>query len=272
MAVTGVDSHVQAVFDFSMPVPLRRNAFPAAATGTSVGIETSTWTAAGFPGPAPTPASGSGETCNRLTPGAFPIPPAIVGKKIYANYFNLLTGGQAFFKIYDRYVQTSGLSGTVSGVEQAVNTVALPARAGTGQLVQAFLEVYVATGATSTNVTMRYTNQAGVPNKTSITSSVVLNGIGRLVMLNLAPGDTGVQSVQAITLSASTTGAGNFGVTLARSFNFQPTSGSSLAAIPQNATEQGGAQVDDDACLFFSGLYNAASTTILDGGVVFAQA
>lgn len=270
--LTGVGDHLQAAFDFSFPVTLRRNAFSAQATGTTVGIETSTWVAAGFPGPANTPATGSGETCDRTTPGAFPMPAAIGGKRIYANYLNYLTGGQAFFRMYDRYVQTSGLSGTVfTPTEQTVNTVALPARAGTGHMVKAFLEVYVATGATLVSVTMRYTNQAGVANRTSVTTTVALNGAGRLVLLNLAAGDTGVRSVEGITLSASTGTAGNFGVTLARMINFVPTSGSNLAAVPQNASEQGGGYVDDNACLFFAGLYNAASTTILDGGVMFVQ-
>jgi hypothetical protein len=271
VTVTGVDSHLQAAYDTSFPVPFRRNPFTSVATSTLLVVKNSTWVAAGFPGPGPTPPTGVGAACTRATSGAFPLPDAVVGKKIYLNYINFLSAGQPIFEVHDRLVHTSGLVGNIT-TEQVINSAALPTRAAGGFLVTPYLEVYAATGATTTTVTLKYTNQAGDTGKTAVTSGVTLNAIGRFIPLNLAAGDTGVQVVESITLSASTTGAGNFGITLTRLKAWISAAGANFIALPQNPTEQGGALIEDDACLMVSGLYNAGATTIIDGLLSFIQA
>lgn len=276
MAVTGVDSHLSAAFETSFPVPFFRNQFAAHATGTLVSIESSAWQGVGFPGAANTPATGSGETCDRDTLGAIPLPDPVVGKKIYLNSFQMLSGGQAAFKLYDRLVQNSGLSGAVGGPpgganDQAINTVALPSRAASGFLVIPFVEVYLAAGATLTTITLNYTNHLNAA-RVGVTVNASLNGIGRLIPLNLQGNDRGVKSIQSINFNPVTGGAGNIGVVLARLINWRPSSGVSLADYPQNATETGGSIVDDNACLFVAGQYTAASTTLLNGLLSFIQA
>jgi hypothetical protein len=56
------------------------------------------------------------------------------------------------------------------------------------------------------------------------------NEVGRMIMLPLqAAGDTGVQSIQSVTLAASTLTAGSFGATMAHP----------IAAIPINTSAAG---------------------------------
>lgn len=118
------------------------------------------------------------------------------------------------FVLYDRLCHTGGLNGTLTG--QAVNTPTLTRQTG-GVGNRIMLEIYSAIGATGTTVYATYTNQNGVSGQT--TTQTTIGGAGfsesqRLMILPLAIGDTGVQSVQTVTLLATTGTVGNFGVTI----------------------------------------------------------
>jgi hypothetical protein len=81
------------------------------------------------------------------------------------------------------------------------------------------LEIHTAVGTTATTVTARYTNQAGTGSR--VTKAVVFGGTsereaGRFIILPLADGDTGVKSVEGVTVLATTGTAGAFGVVLFR--------------------------------------------------------
>jgi hypothetical protein len=119
----------------------------------------------------------------------------------------------------DRLVHHGGLSGIVT-TEQTTNlpTAALP-RYTSGEGVHAFLEIYGILGTTATTVTVRYTNSAGTANRTSkaaVIGASFNREVGVLIPIMLADGDTGIRSVQGVTVLATTGTAGNFGVTLAR--------------------------------------------------------
>ena len=128
---------------------------------------------------------------------------------------NAATGYGAL--LYDRLSHQGGLSGIVATAQTTnLPTAALP-RYTTGAQVWIGLEIYTAVGATATTVTANYTNQAGTAGRT--TKAVAFGGsgtnsAGTIVILPLADGDTGVRSVESVTLAATTGTAGNFGVTL----------------------------------------------------------
>jgi len=105
---------------------------------------------------------------------------------------------------------------------------------------------------------VRYTNQDGTANRVSTATAFGATGFreaGRLIQVPLAEGDTGVRSVEGVTVLASTATAGNFGVCLFKplmTFSLDSTTGT----IPLDAVSSGGmigsmAEFDDDACLTF---------------------
>ena len=157
--------------------------------------------------------------------------------------------------LLDLLNHSGGLDATVTG-EQTTNlpTAALT-RHTSGEGVMIGLIVYTLIGNTATTVTVRYTNQAGTANRVS--TPIQLGGSGyreahRLILIPLQAGDTGVRSVEGVTLAATTVGAGNFGVVLFKpltAFALENTSG----AMPMDAVTGGmvGAlqPFDDDACL-----------------------
>lgn len=224
----------------------------AGANTATAGVPVSSW----MWGPASqprgnVPPAGAGEACSGATLGALPFTPAGVGLDLYilsaAFWCTLATGGF----LADRLVHTSGLSGT-DVTAQAVNSVALPARATGGEDVQLWLECYTLLGATARQATISYTNQAGVAGRTAITHPTAIPAnmrAGSMVRAVLQQGDTGVRSVETVTLSGSTGAVGNFGVTLLRPV--MPIPGVAANSVtPFGPTETGLVVVDDDACLF----------------------
>ena len=115
----------------------------------------------------------------------------------------------------DFLVQSGGMSGTVT-TEQTTGlpTVAL-SRYTNGDGVMAALIVYTSLGSTATTATLNYTNQSGSAGRTSQPIVVPASAPARVILVFcLQDGDTGVRSVEGLTLAGSTGTAGNFGVLL----------------------------------------------------------
>jgi hypothetical protein len=178
--------------------------------------------------------------------------------------------------LIDRLSHMGGLSATTT-TAQNVNTAALT-RYTLGAGVMMGVEIYTQIGTTATTLTASYTDQ---DNNSGITSPVITFGgtsyreVNTLLVLPLAEGDTGVRSVQTVTVAATTGTAGNFGVTL-----FKP-----LALIPLvcgmptswNALMGGCgqlAEIADDACLGWMVVCFAGQTTsaTIHGQVRFIEA
>jgi len=99
--------------------------------------------------------------------------------------------------------------------EQAITHPGLPARCppatgstpdASGNTILCGIEVSTATtnGSVITNTTLNYTNQAGSGSKTGTISSFPSTALaGTFVPFQLAAGDTGIQSIQGITLGTS---------------------------------------------------------------------
>lgn len=110
--------------------------------------------------------------------------------------------------LLDRLWHNGGFTITLN-TAQTVNSAAFPARDdngltdGTGILLA--LEMSVAGGAASPTITISYTNQAGTAGRTATNINPTQNSpaIGATYLIGLQAGDTGVRSVQTLTLSAS---------------------------------------------------------------------
>lgn len=110
----------------------------------------------------------------------------------------------------DRLWHNGGITITSTSA-QTINSAALPARdaAGTvnGDGVLAAVEVSSATGSGTPTLTLGYTNQANASGKTStnIDATVASSAAGAFYRLGLASGDTGIRTIQSLTLSATWT-------------------------------------------------------------------
>ncbi len=182
--------------------------------GSSSGMMMSGWRAATMP---PQPAIPStAVTCDRATVGAIPIPAPSSGNTWYLLDFCTSSSSASGLFLLDRLAQVGGLSGTSTSAQTV--GISLPARWTDYTAVQAYVEVYSGLGSTGQVATISYTNQAGTSGRSSsliaLPSSIASHSMWG--PFPLQSGDTGIQSVQTLTLAASTGTAGNFGVILVR--------------------------------------------------------
>lgn len=180
----------------------------------TAGRQYSLFKSTGYPTAGATPSTGAGDANSSSTTGAFPLTNPSGANKLYGLTHGAGGATAGVIMIYDRLVATSGLSGTAAGA-QTINSIALT-RYTSGVGVLCAIEVYTALGATPRTATLSYTNQSAVAGQVSGTVSIGANVEAQhfLGPFPLAAGDTGIQSVQSLTLSGSTGSAGNFGITL----------------------------------------------------------
>lgn len=133
--------------------------------------------------------------------------------------------------VYDRVWSCSGLSGTVT-TAQAVTSPPTITRYANGVGLELWVECYTATGSSAANITISYTNQDGVAGRTSVSTAHPTSlPAGRMYRVPLQAGDTGVQSVQSVTLSVTTGTAGNFGVTLMKRLASLPVVSTNVTSV-----------------------------------------
>jgi hypothetical protein len=269
MALVDFDAYVDAL-------RLNRAAdFQTATITATVGRSLAMWRSL-LPAPAiPTASVALGKTSDNAIG---PIPNATSGKlQILSGRFNTSGQAGAMAVAIDLLNVSGGLSGTVT-TEQTTNlpTAALTRHTG-GDGVFIGIVIYSTLGTTATTISVRYTNQAGTANRTSTVTAFGATGfreVGRLIQIPLQAGDTGVRSVQGVTVTATTGIAGNFGVCL-----FKPLMGFSLdsttGTIPLDAVSSGGmigsmAEFDDDACLTFMAF--TPVTQNINGALLLAEA
>jgi hypothetical protein len=207
-----------------------------------------------------------------------PIPGATSGKlQIIGGRFNTSGTAGATAVAIDLLNVSGGLSGIVT-TEQTTNLPTAPLTRHTGgDGVMIGLVIYTAIGSTGTTISVRYTNQAGTANRVSTVTSFGGTGFreaARLIQIPLAAGDTGVRSVEGVTLTATTGTLGNFGVCLFKplmTFSLDSTTGT----MPIDAVSSGGmigsmAEFDDDACLTFMAF--TPITQAINGALILAEA
>lgn len=108
----------------------------------------------------------------------------------------------------------SGISVTTT-TAQTINSVTLPARDingttnGEGCMIALYFSSASTLAAVGSNLTISYTNSNGVAGRTATLTAIVGSQVpatpvvGTIVWFNLASGDTGVRSIQTITLGTS---------------------------------------------------------------------
>lgn len=176
----------------------------------------SSWIGTGFPGAGAVP-SGAATIPDRSTVGS--LGQFNPSGELRAHFGRCEQGAAGTttgitLMLVDRLAHKGGLDGTSTGA-QTVSTPALT-RYTSGVGVIAAVEIYTAIGATGTTATMAYDGDSGAGHTSQ---PVVVGGAGfnsatRILPLSLQAGDAGVKAVTSITLAASTTTVGNFGVTL----------------------------------------------------------
>lgn len=184
------------------------------------------------------------------------------------------TGVPGVLMLVDMQGYYPGISMNSSSVQNMVGTPTLRYTNGVG--VRAYLVITATTGATAHNLSMTYTNSAGIgsrtlPVTTSCTASTIVphithsgtaaNNYGPF--LPLASGDVGIQSVQSVQLSAAS-GAGTAALVLARPLLTLPLTTASIAAERDLINQLPSLpRIYDGACLtwlYFAGAATAAST------------
>ncbi len=175
--------------------------------------------------------------------------------------------------LYDRLGHSSNLSGTTTTAQTFTGSITRYT-SGAGNI--AWIEIYTLIGTTATTVTMSYTDTSGTSGNTS--PAVAIGGTGfrevtRCIMLPLASGDTGIQSVENIDLLASTGTAGAMGVTIAHPIAYAGIGGSGNSGWRDFTTGLPGIpEIESGACL--SLLWFPTTTTVPEvfGGAGFVEA
>jgi hypothetical protein len=176
-----------------------------------------------------------GTACNRATTGSLSlglISPTGTDKKYLITVGYTSSAQLQIVILADLLVAAGNISANVA-TAQTVNTTALT-RYTDGNGVLMTMEVTTALGATASNISTSYTDQAGTSGQTSPTVAMTTSAIiGRLMPIEVGPfmrlanGDYGVRSLQTATLSAAM-GSGVLAAYLYRPLHFLPGVGANI--------------------------------------------
>jgi hypothetical protein len=229
---------------------------------------------AGAPGAAVAPSSNLAGTALTNYAGQIPFPSAVYGENINLARFQAQASIAGTLILCDRLWHNSGLSLTTT-TAQTINSVTWPARDANGAIsgnqVLIGLEVTTATGSGTPVFTMSYTNQAGTAGQTGtgILTGVASSPVGAFYPVGLAAGDTGVQSVQTFTLSASWTSGAASLVAYREIARLEITSSNVPAAI--DAITSGMPCMYDSSVPFLLFVPSTSTASNISGQVVYSQ-
>jgi hypothetical protein len=228
----------------------------------------STWLFASIPVAGVTQAANTALSFGRASQGALAPGAAAGGSNVFYLGISKLRAVQACdVDIYDRLVCQTVPNVTLT-TAQTLIAQALP-RFTTGDTVEMFLEVLTAMGAGTPTVTISYTNQAGIAGRTATTTLVTTLPVGALIPMTLQSGDTGVRSVETITLSVTAT-SGNLAVVLAKYIGTQPCAIANVSDA-QDYAELGLPNLTTDPCLWLVINPTTTTSTNLVGHVNFNE-
>lgn len=152
--------------------------------------------------------------CDSSTTGAMIRPLAGSGDQVMVgSYYQSPINDNAAFLI-DRLSHQGGLVGNITTSQTTNLPTAALTRYTSGVGVYAALEVYTALGATDSVFTMVYTNQAGTGSRSASVILADTPTLNAFIWMPLQGTDSGVRSVESVSLTPSTGTAGNFGITL----------------------------------------------------------
>jgi hypothetical protein len=239
-----------------------------------VGRLHSTWLFGGFPGSGTLLGANTALQYLRATQGSCGPDAAPLGGNTFflgATRLRLagsVTGIAGDIDLYDRMVAQACPNVTLN-TAQTLPAQALPARAGVGVEVEAFVEVQAATGAAAVTVTINYTNASGTAGRTSTASLPASSPVGVLIPFTLQAGDTGVQSVQTMTLSASVV-SGNICITLGKYLGVVPCAFSNISEV-QDYAELGLPDVSAEVCTWIVVNPNTTAGVSVQGTISYNE-
>ena len=239
-----------------------------AATTPIQGRGCSLWEYDGMPAKGAVPTAGA--IPDRTTQGAIPFTAAGGGRDKHLIGASITPVTAGVYLLYDRLFHEGGLSAISTAAQTIQGSPASPAltrnTGGAGNI--AFYEIYTIIGTTGTTLTMTYTNQAGTGSRTS-TINIGATGfreVSRMQRIPLATGDSGIQSIKEIQLSATTGTAGNFGITIAQPLAWIPVGAAGTMGWRDYTTGLPGIPViHPDACLSLMFIPAAATAPELFG-------
>lgn len=223
-------------------------------------VHMSLWRATGRPGLGEKPGAAAGLATSRLTQGAGTYFPTTGGKKNHLYALKTYSSQPCTIQIVDRVWHSDSLS-LNSASAQTVNSVSLPARAGTGVGLELGFEIWTAGGATAISPTASYTDPVNGASRTATMASGAVPGsaiAGRFFPFTPQGTDTGYTSIQTCTTGLSL-GVGECGLVLYRPL-FEVVIATGTSTQDSGFTETGLIQLDDDACLALLDLTVATST------------
>ena len=187
------------------------------------------------------------------------------------------TAGGAAGIMIDLLNINGGLNATLTTPQTTNLPTAALTRYTSGEGVMAGVVVFTQIGNGLTTITISYTNQAGASGRTSTATTFGQTGFREnniFIPIPLQAGDTGVRSIESVTVAATTGTAGNFGVCLYKPLamiSFESTTGQA----PLDAVSSGGiigslCEINADACLTFIGNATISSTNIA-GSVILTE-
>lgn len=211
-------------------------------------------------------APGAAAVPTSATQGAIPFTNASGGREkrliaagfSWGAYISIGTEHRSEIFIYDRLFHISNLSGTsvaAQNVQSGSGVVLTRNTGGIGNEI--WIEIYgTAIGATTgVTATCSYTNQAGTAGRTTQATPVGgssggggVRDILEMGRMQLQAGDTGVQSVETLTLSGSTGTAGVLGVTIVRPLAYVPIR-DAIGLADFTFGLSGTPVIESDACL-----------------------
>jgi hypothetical protein len=224
-------------------------------------LDPNTGTLPAFPTTAVALSKSNTSALNYYLPNYSPESPYLIGARTNS------AGATGVYFIVDRLSHQGGLGAVTTSTQTTNLPTAALTRYTDGVGVMIGLTIYTTIGGTASTITASYTNQAGVSGRTTAVQAIGGTGNNtapRMIFLPLAAGDTGVRSVESVTLAASTGTAGNFGVTLFKILGAVCVD--NIQALSWNDIITGGfiggiPELSDTTHLSLMGIFNSASST-----------
>lgn len=245
------------------------------ATMEASGVWHSLFYVAGRPGAAAAPTPGLAGAALTSYAGQIPFTNPTAGQNSYIFRFDCTGSVAGKCRVIDRLWHNSGITVTTT-TAQTVNSVTLPARdangATNGDGVMAAIEVSAATtnAGAVTNTTISYTDQSGNAGATgTIASFPATAAAGTFVPFQLAAGDTGIRSIQSITLGTSYV-TGTIHLVLYRDLVEDSTLIANVSP-GRNAIEAGFVRLFDNTVPSLIWLPTATTAITINGRIIFTQ-
>lgn len=212
--------------------------------------------------------------------GCIYFPDAGAGKARYLTNVTMDATVAHSFSLWDVVWVNSGLVVTTT-TGQTINSVAFPARDDNGSVNGEGYQIGIyAVGALGnagvvSNSTITYTNSAGTGSRTATLNATVPQNfpatpvIGTVIWFELQAGDTGVQSIQTVTLNTTLT-SGTASVFVARKLVDIPVSVANVA-FSKDINNGNGVVLYDNACILPFARTSATTATVINGSVTTVE-